>query len=280
MHQSYQFRHSGKPVNPQLSCATYQTQVTLTSFPVSHSSCLKKPLDLKLNWHTDYKRCNLTVATSWKYTHILSLLLALLACDTTYWVLWWYFAYCRWPERDLFSLFQVKQRDADKVDLWLTNSFLLPLTVMNASLSQKLQGVMKVCTRVMIGSLITADFLFIYAKLILKWVKHAIFHRAIPSLSSGQDLTLKCLLPPVYQVVNFSGPLTLPTGCWYILSLQLLNRAPPVNQIFTLSLDTSLGPALHIPLHFQSIPFKVKCQLWCSLVSNVELGISTQDQMQ
>lgn len=32
------------------------------------------------------------------------------------------------------------------MDLWLTNSFLLPLTVMNASLSQKLQGVMKVCT--------------------------------------------------------------------------------------------------------------------------------------
>lgn len=67
-------------------------------------------------------------------------------------MLWWYFAYCRWTEEDLFSLFQVKQRDADKVDLWLTNSFLLPLTVMNASLSQKLQGVMKVCTHVMIGS--------------------------------------------------------------------------------------------------------------------------------
>ncbi|XP_042280375.1 transmembrane protein 131-like isoform X2 [Thunnus maccoyii] len=45
---------------------------------------------------------------------------------------------------DLFSLFQVKQRDADQVDLWLTNPFLLPLTVKNASLSQKMQGVMKV----------------------------------------------------------------------------------------------------------------------------------------
>ncbi|KAK5865755.1 hypothetical protein PBY51_020000 [Eleginops maclovinus] len=45
---------------------------------------------------------------------------------------------------DLFSLVQVKQSHADQVDLWLTNSLLLPLTVTSASLSQKLQGVMKV----------------------------------------------------------------------------------------------------------------------------------------
>ncbi|XP_070772139.1 transmembrane protein 131-like [Enoplosus armatus] len=101
---------------------------------------------------------------------------------------------------DLFSLFQVKQRDADQVDLWLTNSLLLPLTVMNVSLSQKLQGVMK--------------------------------------------------------VVNFSGPLMVPQGCWRILSLQLLSRVLPVNQLSTLSLDTSLGTALHIPLYFHSTPFK------------------------
>ncbi|KAI3352497.1 hypothetical protein L3Q82_005447 [Scortum barcoo] len=101
---------------------------------------------------------------------------------------------------DLFSLFQVKQRDADQVDLWLTNSLLLPLTVTNVSLSQKLQGVMK--------------------------------------------------------VMNFSSPLMVPQGCWHILSLQLLSRAPPVNQLFTLSLDTSLGAALHIPLYFHSTPFK------------------------
>ncbi|XP_035516079.1 transmembrane protein 131-like isoform X2 [Morone saxatilis] len=103
-------------------------------------------------------------------------------------------------ERDLFRLFQVKQRGADHVDLWLTNSLLLPLTVMNASLSQKLQGVMK--------------------------------------------------------VVNFSSPLTVPQGCWRILSLQLLSRALPVNQLSTLSLHTSLGTALHIPLYFNSTPFK------------------------
>lgn len=101
---------------------------------------------------------------------------------------------------DLFSLFQVKQGEADQVDLWLTNSLLLPVTVMNVSLSQKLKGVMK--------------------------------------------------------VMNFSAPLTVPQGCWRILSLRLLTRALPVNQVFTLSLDTSLGTALHIPLYFHSSPFK------------------------
>lgn len=42
------------------------------------------------------------------------------------------------------SLFHIKQRDADKVDLWLTSSFLLPLTVLNVSLPPRLQGTMKV----------------------------------------------------------------------------------------------------------------------------------------
>ncbi|XP_038568921.1 transmembrane protein 131-like isoform X3 [Micropterus salmoides] len=101
---------------------------------------------------------------------------------------------------ELFSLVQVKQRNADQVDLWLTNSFLLPLTVMNVSLSEKLQGVMK--------------------------------------------------------VMNFSGPLTVPQGCWPILSLQLLSRALPINHLSTLSLETSLGAAFHVPLYFHSAPFK------------------------
>ncbi|XP_023149320.2 transmembrane protein 131-like isoform X3 [Amphiprion ocellaris] len=95
---------------------------------------------------------------------------------------------------NLFSLFQVKQSDANQVDLWLTNPFPLPLTVFNASLSEKLQGVMK--------------------------------------------------------LMNFSSPLTVPQGCWRLLSLQLLSRVLPINQMSTLSLDTSLGTALHIPLYF------------------------------
>ncbi|XP_047433847.1 transmembrane protein 131-like isoform X2 [Mugil cephalus] len=101
-----------------------------------------------------------------------------------------------WSVGDLFSLFQVKQSNANQVDLWLTNPFPHPLTVLNASLSEKLQGVMK--------------------------------------------------------VMNFSSPLTVPQGCWPVLSLQLLTKALPINHMSTLSLDTSLGTPLHIPLYFQS----------------------------
>ncbi|KAM9857591.1 transmembrane protein 131-like isoform 2-T2 [Aulostomus maculatus] len=102
----------------------------------------------------------------------------------------------RWSMGELLSFFQVKQRNTDQVDLWLTNPFFLPLTVMNATLSRKLQGVMK--------------------------------------------------------VINFSGPLTVPQGCWQILSLQLLSRSLPTNHMFTLSLDTKHGAALHIPLYLHS----------------------------
>ncbi|XP_029985600.1 transmembrane protein 131-like isoform X2 [Sphaeramia orbicularis] len=106
----------------------------------------------------------------------------------------------RWAVGDVSSLCQVKQRDSEQVELWLTNPVALPLTVVNASLSQKLQGLMK--------------------------------------------------------VENFSGPVTLPQGCWHILSLHLLSRALPLNQLFILSLYTSLGTALQIPLYFHSTPSK------------------------
>ncbi|XP_072240894.1 transmembrane protein 131-like [Leuresthes tenuis] len=102
----------------------------------------------------------------------------------------------RWKVGDLFSLFQVKQNNSNQVDLWFTNPLPQPLTVFNASLSEKLQGVVK--------------------------------------------------------VMNFSSPLRVPQGCWHILSLQLLSRTLPVNHMMTLSLDTSLSTALHIPLYFHS----------------------------
>uniref|UniRef100_A0A669BMI4 Transmembrane 131 like n=1 Tax=Oreochromis niloticus TaxID=8128 RepID=A0A669BMI4_ORENI len=106
----------------------------------------------------------------------------------------------RWPVGDLFSLFQMKQRAANQVDLWLSNPFPVPLIVLNASFSEKLQGVMK--------------------------------------------------------VMNFNTPLTVPQGCWHLLSLQLLSRALPVNQVSTLSLNTSLGTALQVPLYFHPNPSK------------------------
>ncbi|XP_030592593.1 transmembrane protein 131-like isoform X3 [Archocentrus centrarchus] len=99
---------------------------------------------------------------------------------------------------DLFSLFHMKQRAVNQVDLWLSNPFPVPLIVLSASLSEKLQGVMK--------------------------------------------------------VMNFSSPLTVSQGCWHVLSLQLLSRALPLNQVSTLSLNTSLGTALHIPLYFHPNP--------------------------
>lgn len=55
-----------------------------------------------------------------------------------------FISFFRWPVGDLFSLFQMKQRAANQVDLWLSNPFPVPLIVLNASLSEKLQGVMKV----------------------------------------------------------------------------------------------------------------------------------------
>ncbi|KAK7878150.1 hypothetical protein WMY93_031196 [Mugilogobius chulae] len=44
------------------------------------------------------------------------------------------------------------------------------------------------------------------------------------------------------KVVNFSRPVTVAPGCFHVLSLQLLHRSPPLNQVFTLSLNTSLDP--------------------------------------
>nr|XP_057922112.1 transmembrane protein 131-like isoform X2 [Doryrhamphus excisus] len=123
----------------------------------------------------------------------------------------------RWSTEDLPSLFQVKQKTTQQVELWLTNPFALPLTVTAARLSQKLHGVMK--------------------------------------------------------VVNFHGPLTVPRGCWHILSLRLFRRVLPASHSFTLSLHTKLGAAMHIPMYFHATPVEGdlvfesegECQRPCSL---------------
>ncbi|XP_019717948.1 transmembrane protein 131-like isoform X2 [Hippocampus comes] len=106
----------------------------------------------------------------------------------------------RWRTEDLSSLFQVKQKNPEQVDLWLTNPFTLPLTVTSASLSRQLQGAMK--------------------------------------------------------VVNFHSPLTVPPGCWPVLSLQFFNRALPASHSFTLSLHTRLGASMRLPLYFHTDPSK------------------------
>ena len=54
-------------------------------------------------------------------------------------------------------------------------------------------------------------------------------------------------------MVNFgAGPLTVPQGCWRVLSLQLLDKALPVHLRSSLRLDSSLGAPLSIPLYLQS----------------------------
>ncbi|KAK0137410.1 Transmembrane protein 131-like [Merluccius polli] len=63
-------------------------------------------------------------------------------------------------------------------------------------------------------------------------------------LSKGSQGALK--------VVNFASPLTVPQGCWRVLSLQLLNKALPVHLLSSLRLDSSLGVPLNIPLYLQS----------------------------
>lgn len=66
------------------------------------------------------------------------------------------------------------------------------------------------------------------------------------------NASLSHRLNSALRVVNFSHPVTVVPGCFRVLSLQLLHRSPPLNQVFTLSLNTSLGPSLHIPLYFHS----------------------------
>ncbi|XP_017264107.1 transmembrane protein 131-like isoform X2 [Kryptolebias marmoratus] len=76
------------------------------------------------------------------------------------------------------------------------------------------------------------------------------FSNQFPLLLTVMNVSLSANLQAVAKVMNFSSPLRVCQGCWRILSLQLLGKALPMNQMLTLSLDTNLGTSLHIPLHF------------------------------
>ncbi|XP_062373594.1 transmembrane protein 131-like [Sardina pilchardus] len=54
------------------------------------------------------------------------------------------------------------------------------------------------------------------------------------------------------KVVDFSRPVTAPSGCWRLVSLQLLNRTLPVNLIATVTLQSKAGLTLVVPLHVRS----------------------------
>ncbi|KAJ8335646.1 hypothetical protein SKAU_G00389880 [Synaphobranchus kaupii] len=56
----------------------------------------------------------------------------------------------------------------------------------------------------------------------------------------------------VLTVTNFSRPVTVPWGCWRLLSLRLNHRKLPVNVMTTVVLVTSIGLSLEIPLRVRS----------------------------
>ncbi|XP_041075464.1 transmembrane protein 131-like isoform X2 [Polyodon spathula] len=56
----------------------------------------------------------------------------------------------------------------------------------------------------------------------------------------------------LFRIVNFSGPVTLPPGCWKVFSLQFTARNAPVNVMTSLVLVTSAGFSLEIPLQISS----------------------------
>lgn len=123
MHQSYQFKNYGKQVNLHLPWTTYHTQVTWRIFYSRPEGLQPRLTVLLFRSYYSYRIC------LFEYYCVISVV-----------------PFCRWTVANVSSLFQVKQKEANQVHLWLTNSLVLPITVFNVSLPQKLQGVMKVCT--------------------------------------------------------------------------------------------------------------------------------------
>ncbi|MGH0145551.1 UNVERIFIED_CONTAM: hypothetical protein FKN15_022858 [Acipenser sinensis] len=56
----------------------------------------------------------------------------------------------------------------------------------------------------------------------------------------------------LFKILNFSGPVTLPPGCWKVFSLQFTARNAPVNVMTSLVLVTSAGFSLEMPLQISS----------------------------
>ncbi|XP_036372311.1 transmembrane protein 131-like [Megalops cyprinoides] len=70
---------------------------------------------------------------------------------------------------------------------------------------------------------------------------------------SVNEVTLHRDVEGVLKVTNFSRPVTVPWGCWKVLSLRLNHRKLPVNVVTTVVLVTSIGLSLEIPLRIQSV---------------------------
>ncbi|XP_035274795.1 transmembrane protein 131-like isoform X1 [Anguilla anguilla] len=69
---------------------------------------------------------------------------------------------------------------------------------------------------------------------------------------SVNEATVPQDMEGVLTVTNFSRPVTVPWGCWRLLSLRLNHKKLPVNVVTTVVLVTSIGLSLEIPLRVQS----------------------------
>ncbi|XP_062333261.1 transmembrane protein 131-like isoform X1 [Osmerus eperlanus] len=90
----------------------------------------------------------------------------------------------------------------------------------------------------------------------------------------------------VLKMVNFSGPVPVPQGdCRSVLTLQLLSRSLPLNMLFSLSLTTTLGLTLQLPLHLHSCLDKQGEAVFaaegeCGRLCPLRLSAAGQDQWQ
>nr|XP_015200139.1 PREDICTED: transmembrane protein 131-like isoform X3 [Lepisosteus oculatus] len=99
---------------------------------------------------------------------------------------------------DLPTLFHMKQKQngGDYVDVWLTNGFDFRFSVVDVTMHQEMESLLK--------------------------------------------------------IVNFSGPVSVPPGCWKVFSMKFVNMKIPMNVITGLVVVTSLGFSLQIPLQIRS----------------------------
>ncbi|MBN3295472.1 T131L protein, partial [Amia calva] len=69
---------------------------------------------------------------------------------------------------------------------------------------------------------------------------------------SVSAVSLSPELGGLLKVLNFSGPLLVPPGCWKVLSLQLSGSRSTLSVLTRLALLTSVGVSLQLPLHIRS----------------------------
>uniref|UniRef100_A0A673SVQ4 Transmembrane protein 131-like n=1 Tax=Suricata suricatta TaxID=37032 RepID=A0A673SVQ4_SURSU len=60
----------------------------------------------------------------------------------------------------------------------------------------------------------------------------------------------------ILKILNFTGPLFLPPGCWNIFSLKLAVKDIAINLFTNVFLTTNIGAVFAIPLHIYSAPTK------------------------